>query len=75
VQSDEPLLDPTQADAAALDAIFQDEQVRAALPWQVGESVLCWWEVALLGALQLVAVKEIDRLQTSRRRGARRPLQ
>jgi hypothetical protein len=75
VQPDQPLLDPTQADTAALDALFQDEQVRAALPWQVSKSVLRWWEMALLGALQLVAVREIDRLQTSKRRGARQPLQ
>jgi hypothetical protein len=73
VPPEQPLLDPTQADTAALDALFQDEQVRAALPWQVGQSVVPWWGMVLLGTLQVVAVREIDRVQTSRRRSARRP--
>jgi hypothetical protein len=75
VQPDQPLPDPAQADTAALDAIFLDEQVRAALPWQGGKSVLRWWEMALLSALLLVAVGKIDQIQTSKRRGALRPLQ
>jgi hypothetical protein len=60
VQPDQPLLEPTQDDTDALDAIFQDEQVWAALPWQVGKSVVPWWGMALVGTLQLVARREID---------------